>query len=503
MKLSKGARGISAAGLCSAGHYAAVADLSNDHCVWVFEAGSGKQVFKQKGDQTNRLQDLAFSKKEGSTKFATVGKRHIYFWDAKDGSGEKKKGIFNGHKMTSFTSCTWDQEDVCYTSGSNGSIYKWNTETRCCEGTMPAHKGGISAIQYCEGHLWSAGKDCKLHQINPADMTIVQSWDTESVVRSIDVRDGKRLVGMRCGTIKCDDQVLMRSHSDGEVWGLCYVDGMGPITSGDDNKVICWSDADRNASKYCDKVTDRATSCKAGGASTLADTPDSQQFRAVACHGDHIAIGDNAGGVTIRKTADPSSADGEQYIADSGEWIEAMAFSPDGKYLAVGSHDNAIRVYDASEGFSLVGTCTGHSSFITALDWSQDGTVIRTNSGDYELLFWNVPSCEQDKDGMSNNTGTEWATTSMKVSWETRNIYPSGVDGTHINGVARSPDGTLIATGDDYGLVSIFNNPVRPGVIPRCFRGHSEHVTRVAFNTDGSKLFSIGGYDQTLMQFQK
>lgn len=29
----------------------------------------------------------------------------------------------------------------------------------------------------------------------------------------------------------------------------------------------------------------------------------------------------------------------------------------------------------------------GHSSFITHLDWSVDGQNLRSNSGDYELLF--------------------------------------------------------------------------------------------------------------------
>ena len=44
-------------------------------------------------------------------------------------------------------------------------------------------------------------------------------------------------------------------------------------------------------------------------------------------------------------------------MTDSAEWIEAMAYSPDGKMLAVGSHDDKIRVYDAANGYSIIGTC--------------------------------------------------------------------------------------------------------------------------------------------------
>eukprot|EP00976_Prorocentrum_cordatum_P063428 1177083-Prorocentrum_minimum.AAC.4 len=53
------------------------------------------------------------------------------------------------------------------------------------------------------------------------------------------------------------------------------------------------------------------------------------------------------------------------------EAIEAIRFSPDGKRLAVGSHDNFVDVYDTTRHkFQRLCRCTGHSSFITHLDWS-------------------------------------------------------------------------------------------------------------------------------------
>lgn len=78
-----------------------------------------------------------------------------------------------------------------------------------------------------------------------------------------------------------------------------------------------------------------------------------------------------------------------------------------------------------------------------------------------------------------------------------------GTDATHINGVNESPDGNNLITGDDYGLVNLFRNPARDGSKPRCYRGHAEHVVRVAFNSDGSYAYSIGGFDQTLMIWKK
>lgn len=91
----------------------------------------------------------------------------------------------------------------------------------------------------------------------------------------------------------------------------------------------------------------------------------------------------------------------------------------------------------------------------------------------------------------------------MHFTWSNEAIFPSGTDGTHVNGVAQSPDGNCLMVGNDYGLVQLFRNPARHGACPRSYRGHSEHVVRVAYNTDGSKVYSVGGYDQTMMVWKK
>jgi len=118
-------------------------------------------------------------------------------------------------------------------------------------------------------------------------------------------------------------------------------------------------------------------------------------------------------------------------------------------------------------------------------------------------LFFKADTCAQDPSGATNTVAVEWASHHAKYGWLVDNIFPSGTDGTHINGVDFSKDRTLIATGDDYGLVNIFRNPARGGAKPICLRGHSEHVVRVAFHNNDSYLFSVGGYDQTLMQWKR
>ncbi len=55
----------------------------------------------------------------------------------------------------------------------------------------------------------------------------------------------------------------------------------------------------------------------------------------------------------------------------------------------------ALDRYDAKNGVVRVGTCAAHAAAITHVDWSADGLYLQSNSSDGELLFWEVPTCEQ------------------------------------------------------------------------------------------------------------
>lgn len=77
------------------------------------------------------------------------------------------------------------------------------------------------------------------------------------------------------------------------------------------------------------------------------------------------------------------------------------------------------------------------------------------------------------------------------------------MDGSDINAVERSPDGTVLASADDFGLVKLFRYPcpVDKGAAYNKFTGHSSHVTNVSFsrNKTGQKyLLTTGGEDKCI-----
>ena len=88
-KLPKGSREISACSISACGTVMGCVDKSNDHFVYFFKVADGSVMFREKGDQSNHVADMAFSQKKGEIRACTVGSRHCIFWEP-NGKGKEK-----------------------------------------------------------------------------------------------------------------------------------------------------------------------------------------------------------------------------------------------------------------------------------------------------------------------------------------------------------------------------------------------------------------------------
>ena len=389
MALAKNARAVAAIAISKDGEYVATADKHNDHNVIIWKGTD--QLWGNKGGP-DEIFDICFTQEDGKYDVFSAGKKHYMHWREDQ---KNKKGIFGSNPRTSFACICADDQGNTYSGGSNSLIYVWNGNS--IKQTLNCHDAGfVGAINWVGGMLYSGGRDGKVYITDTSTMETQKGIEFGVLPRAIDVHDGNLVVGLKSGSIiECNIEsgemnTLMQSHNEGEAWGLAMDDGH-IYSSGDDNQVKKWSPAER---KCLDTaiVSEKEERARKNRASTLSRFPESQCSRGLAVSpSGHIAVCANDGKVTIRTTDDIHTVNFT--LEDPNEWCEVAEYSPDGSHLAVGSHDTNIYIYE-TEGYSLVGTCSKHNATITCIDWSMDGSKIRSVCNAYELLFFDAPSGE-------------------------------------------------------------------------------------------------------------
>jgi WD40 repeat protein/ribosomal protein L9 len=149
--------------------------------------------------------------------------------------------------------------------------------------------------------------------------------------------------------------------------------------------------------------------------------------------------------------------------------VNAVAFSPDGRYIVSGSGDRTLRLWDVSSGQSR--RFDGHAAPVPAVAFSPDGRQIVSGSGDGTLRLWEAASAR-----------------------EVAHLECHG----GVTAVAFSPDGRYIVSGSNDTTLRLWE-PARAasGHETAGFEGHAESVRGVAFSPDGRHIVS-GSIDKTL-----
>ncbi|XP_045917956.1 echinoderm microtubule-associated protein-like 1 isoform X1 [Micropterus dolomieu] len=424
----------------------------------------------------------------------TCGKSHLYFWNMEKGMLVKKQGLFEKQEKPKFVLCvTFAENGDAITGDSSGNILVWGKGTnRISHVIQGAHEGSIFALSTLRnGTLVSGGKDRRLvswdssyHQIQTVEVP-----ELFGPIRTIAEGRGETvLIGttkhfVLQGSLDGEFMPITQGHTD-ELWGLAVHPSKPQfLTCGYDRQVCMW-----------DSSTHQLIWTK-----SMDDAAQSAGFHP---SGAVVAIGTQTGRWLV---LDTDSKDLVTMHTDGNEQLSVMSYGPDGNFLAIGSHDNYIYVYAVTENgrkYSRVGKCSGHSSFITHLDWSVDSQYLVSNSGDYEILYW-IPSVCKQVVSVETTRDIEWATYTCPLGFQVFGLWPDGSDGTDINAVCRTNDKSLLVTGDDFGKVHLFSYPCSQFRAPsHVYGGHSSHVTNVNFLHDDSYLVSTGGKDMSVMQWR-
>ncbi|MGJ8696154.1 MAG: WD40 repeat domain-containing protein [Verrucomicrobiaceae bacterium] len=265
-------------------------------------------------------------------------------------------------------------------------------------------------------------------------------------------------------------------------------DGTGDfvISGSEDGKVKRWEVA---TGKCVDTIKK-----KFGDVYTIVRSPDGKRF-AVTSEDERVGVYECDSLKVVWETKLENEA-------------QVVAWSPDGRYVAAPCADYQLYVFDGLSG-EIVRKIDTEERSHTPVAFSEDGKVII--SGDSKLLYLHrAETGERVVPTLGIPLHTNYVN-SVAIGPGGTKVYASGssdgwnlwnlAEGTReqVTGAATamavSPDGTLVAVGDERGVIQFVDG--ESGEKMRSVR-HGERVQVLAFSPDGTNLVSGGDDDRAV-----
>jgi microtubule-associated protein-like 6 len=492
------------------------------HCsLALYDVRSGAMLTTSRGD-SNRILHVISNTTEGTDSrkaWVSIGISHVKFWNKDKGNLVGKKAIGGDIAKQTMVSvvCT---NDFVLAGTVVGKAYVFSGGTLIK--TVKLHADFCGALA-CENNvLFSGGRDgfvrrwaiAESGEVTEEHATEINSRNTLSAksasstrklnngARAMSVMNGKIVFGTNLGSLyvaPSDFEVhtVLDAHFEDkpgtmpELWGMA-IHPTDPVfaTASEDATLRLWS-------------------IELGSMILCADV----HYPAVSCgfshDGSHIAVGHTNGAFSVWDATTLSPV--VPFTRKRDFVCQCCSFSPDGRFLALGMGlSHKIDVYDAMRGFKYVASCDALSGNVKQLDWSASSLMLRCSTASYEVVHFNIPSCEMNQ---SLDVADEaWHSQTCIIGWGVQGIWEGCSDGTDVNCVARSSCGTLLAVGYDSCDVRLYNFPCLPRVVEnqarmqfprnREYRGHGSHVTNCGFSADNRYLLTSGGMDLTVIRWR-
>ncbi|KAG7392955.1 Echinoderm microtubule-associated protein-like 1 [Phytophthora pseudosyringae] len=510
------------------GHRLASIGMESDHTLAIYAISGGESeggrlratLLVTCKTSTRRVWGLSFGE---DGELVTCGDQHILFWlqgatsTGRDGDDETRRptglktGVLTSHKECDPQATLLQiahmsgRARVVVSSQADGSLYVWKDRV-CVIVRRDAHGDApipALAVDRKQSLLYSAGADSRICAWNAqlelvrvvADVAQLNMNSlgslplTSTAIQSLAVRDGHVLFTtagsevcelVEAGSSQQKSQgpadkhwrlhVYIRGHANGQLCGLAVHPSKRAqfASAGDDGVVRLWDAATRSLLAF--HRWESASEIATGAAGS-----DELRALAFSADGKHLAVGTGDGVVRVLTAALDAVVTQWRCGHDrqQGYAVVSLQYSLDGKFLAVACQDGAAHVYSAaSYRKSTMLRGSTHGADTVRLDFARDQPVLRAQCNGqcarfWELGTWRALAPEQVRD----------------AHWASRR-RPSLLSGTtqseDFDGAARAVDGHatpvaswavtknelfLLSTGGNDRVVCQFRLPTSSGVI--------------------------------------
>ncbi|KAN0022174.1 hypothetical protein ACTFIU_004345 [Dictyostelium citrinum] len=292
-------------------------------------------------------------------------------------------GCSSGSSFSSFSSSSSSDAPVTLSiasSSDDGTVKLW--EFNSATATTSAHKGAINQCVFSKDgkYVATCGQDCVVNIWDAKTHVNLKTMLFESPVTTCSFnRSGVLFIGLQDGTLQIYSKdwktVLHKEKADGKITRSSAHPSSGQsVESPDYIDLFAFSTWTNRVNLF---------NCSEGYFDSIVSFDDWVESVEFSTSGDLLAAGSRTKQVKIFSPVNDKPVTHQT----SSSYVTALSFSPNDKYLAIGTFDGTVELLDIGSG-KLRRILTTQQSSITSLKFL-DSTRLVSVSNDRSLIVWN------------------------------------------------------------------------------------------------------------------